>query len=179
MTKTDEKVLANRYIKVSRLVPGDDGKQKLEEAEIVPGQEVPAWAVEHIKAEHLGAPRDPLEEQDQFLAALRDTATREGIKWNEQWTKEHLSQAITATRQAAAGGHSIDTSQFGPAGAPAAPKADSEPQGGSGDELKSLDHMSRDELDAEHVRLYNEKPHHALSDANLRTRLQEARDKKA
>jgi hypothetical protein len=175
MAKTD-KTVCNRYIKVSRLT-GDGDKKQLEEVSLVPGQEVPDWAVELLDPQHLGSPRDPLEEQDQFLVALRETATREGIKWNDRWEKEHLSQAITAVRQAAAGGHSIDTTQFGPAAAPTASEADSESQSGSGEQLKPLDQMSRDELDAEHQRVFNEKPHHALSDSNLRTRLQEARDK--
>lgn len=166
--------VCNRYIKVSRL----KGDGKLEELLLVPGQEVPDWAVKEIDPAHLGDPRDPLEEQDQFLQSLRDTATREGIEFDETWKKEHLSAAITAVRQAAAGGHRIDASQFGPASTSASSEGDSGAQSGSGDELKSLDRMSRDELNEEHKQRFNELPHHALSDDNLRKRLSEAREGK-
>lgn len=184
MTDKKSPVLANRYIKVSRKTGTDEkGAVQTEEVSIVPGQEVPDWAVELIDPTHLGDPRDPLEEQDQFLQALRETATREGIKWDETWRKEHLSQAITAVRQAATAGVTLDTNQFGPVGAtsPAqttsVPLDTSEAQSGSGTEAKPLDKMSRDELNAEHQQRFNETPHHALSDDNLRKRLQEARDK--
>lgn len=164
--------VVNRYIEVGRMV---DGKQ--ETLNLVPGEEAPDWAVKLIKKEHLGDPRDPLEEQDQFLTALRETATREGIEWDETWRKEHLTQAITAVRQAASGGHKLDMSQFGPPNyqAPAQPTESSD--SGSGAELKPLDGMSREELEAEYEKWYDEKPHHALGDTNLRTRVQEARDK--
>lgn len=158
--------VVNRYINVGRMV---DGKQ--ETVDLVPGQEAPDWAVKLIKPEMLGDPRDPFEEQDQFLTALRETATREGIEWTPEWRKEHLTQAITAKRQAASGGVSLDMSQFGPPGAQAPVQTD------SGDQLKALDSMSRDELEAEYVERYHEKPHHALSDNNLRARVGEARDK--
>lgn len=161
--------VVNRYVEVGRMV---DGKQ--ETLNLVPGQEAPDWAVKLIKREHLGDPRDPLEEQDQFLTALRETATREGIEWDESWRKEHLTQAITAVRQAAQAGVTLDMAQFGPS-VPAENAQASET--GEGTQLKALEAMSRDELEAEHQERFNDKPHHALSDNNLRARLQEARDK--
>jgi hypothetical protein len=179
VTKTNKApVLANRHIKVSREVPDGDGKKINETAEIVPGQEVPAWAVELIKPEHLGDPRDPLEEEDQFLTALRETATREGIPWEDDWRKEHLSQAITAVRQAASAGRSIDMGQFGPAREAVVTEGVSPSGDAAGSEqLKPLDQMSRTELEDEYKERFGDKPHHALIDSNLRARLQEARDK--
>jgi hypothetical protein len=172
--------VVNRYITVSREVDGDDGKKKSESLDLVPGQDAPDWAVELIKREHLGDPRDPLEEEtDQFLISLRQTATSEGIPWTEEWNKGHLTQAITAVRQAKAGGRTLDLTQFGPPGdAPARQSQQETPDGGSGEpQLKSVDDMSADELKAEYEQHYSEKPHHALSETNLRSRVQEARDK--
>lgn len=179
MTKTKEPVLANRYIKVSRSTKDDEGKTTLETVDLVPGQEVPDWAVDQIKPEHLGDPRDPLEEEaDQFLVALRETATREGINWTPEWRKEHLSQAITGVRQAANSGKPIDMRQFGPIGSvEPAEQAENTPEGAPGDKLKSLDDMSRDELNAEYEKRFDEKPHHALADSTLRSRLADARDR--
>lgn len=171
--KTKAPVLANRYITVSRQVEGEGGKKETETANIVPGQEVPDWAVEYIKPEHLGDPRDLLVEADQFLDALRETARREGIQFTEEWTKEHLSQAITAVRQAALTHTPLDMSQFGPMGAAAPAEPAQESDSGA---LKPLDQMSRDELDAEHVQRFGKKPHHALTDGNLRNQLAEARE---
>lgn len=162
-------VVVNRYINIGREV---DGKQ--ETIDLVPGEEAPAWAAKLIKPEHLGDPRDPLEEQDQFLTALRETATREGIEWTPEWRKEDLTQAITAVRQAASTGVVLDRSQFGPPGVQVPTQTD---ESGSGEQLKALDKMSRDELEAEYVDRFKEKPHHALADKGLRERLQEARDK--
>jgi hypothetical protein len=171
--------VVNRYITVSREVDGDDGKKKSETLELAPGQDAPDWAVELIKREHLGDPRDPLEETDQFLISLRQTATNEGIPWTEEWNKGHLTQAITAVRQAKAGGRTLDLTQFGPPGAAPARQSQQEPPGDdSGNHTpKQVSEMSTDELKAEYERLYDEKPHHALSEINLRTRVQEARDK--
>lgn len=171
--------VVNRYITVSRQVDGDDGKKTSETLELAPGQDAPDWAVELIKQEHLGDPRDPLEETDQFLISLRETATNEGIPWTEEWDKGHLTQAITAVRQAKAAGRTLDLSQFGPPGAaPARQSQQEDPEGSTGEpQLKSVDAMSNEELKAEYEQRYEEKPHHALSETNLRTRVQEARDK--
>lgn len=168
--------VVNRYITVSREVDGDDGKKTSETLELAPGQDAPDWAVELIKREHLGDPRDPLEETDQFLLSLRETATNEGISWTEEWDKGHLTQAITAVRQAKAAGRTLDLSQFGPPGAAQSQQEPAQPDSGN-HTPKQVSEMSVDELRAEYERLTNEKPHHAFSENTLRSRVQEARDK--